>query len=158
MKLSEVAAWAACKKSILERLDKMEQMTVADAFKAEVNRGCPVSLQKISFVSWQSVGFINDKWKAWLGKNNDPSKYEQFVINNLHKDTPEEARARAEKEKLEAAAQALIDTWEAFLPIVDYKTISSNDKLKQKTKPELLTAVLTILKNKESKDSEPLNV
>ena len=114
-KLKDFTPWVECRKRLNNILDTAENGTIREFFGPQVAKeGNVFSRQNFANVAFTSAGNVRNFWEKYekdcLRSGVRPAVYD-FLVNYLVPLSPEEIKARAEKEKHEAEIATAVDSY-----------------------------------------------
>lgn len=149
--LKDITTYQTAKARVIAKLDELGNLPVKEAFASKVTgKSAPFSFQTLANLTWQSVGYIRDKFLKWRADTqSDECEWERFVLDNMVPMSKEELEALAKKEKhdaeIVAKAQAVIDTAETLGNALTVESTEKNDKLREKIGDEAFSKLLELL-------------
>lgn len=137
--------------------DKILETPMNEAFGSQVNRGAPFSFQVLATLRHTSAGAIRDSWVKYELDKKDDANVAQFILDNAVALTPEEIKAKAEREKhlaeVHAKASAFIETCNLTDVPLDPKAVKENKKLFVKFGQEVVDEIVKILENEKENEN-----
>ena len=149
--LNDMPEFATAKRKVIRKLEELGNKTLTEGFASQVKgKSAPFSFQTLANLTWQSCGYIRDKFLKWKADTKkDDSAWTEFVKDNLAPLTKEELEALAEKRKHEAEvvakAESAIAMAKTFGQVLTFENTKDNELLRTNLGDEAFHKLLQLL-------------